>query len=101
MDFKDRYTWALSRTAPGPGKDTNDPSTSEHVAMRSIPNVSTDRLRRVVEFGHGAIHTADGLHEFDMPRRSLVQQGMKIRAAAHELKLRGEKPGACPHCWGE
>lgn len=97
----DAYKKSMARTEPGRGALIPDDGEGPRVKTRSIPNVPTERLHRAVEFAHGRIHTAEGLHSFDDPRRSLLETGMKIRATTHELRLRGEKPGDCTHCWGE
>lgn len=91
---------SLARDKPGGGMNAADDGAGPHVKVRSIPNVSTERLRRAVEFGHGQIHTAEGLHDLDGPRRSMIEQGMRLQALTHELTLRGEAPGDCKHCWG-
>jgi len=103
MSVIQRWDEVMNRTSPGPGMNAKpDPAdTNPRVHMKSIPNVSTERLQRALEFGHGAYHTAEGLSEYDAPRRGLVEQGMRLKGVAHELKLRGHTPGDCPHCWGK
>lgn len=89
-----------SRTEPGRGVALPDDGMPGNIHLKSVPNVPTERLRRAQEFYHGSIHTQDGLHEFDMPRRSLIDTGVKLQAITHELRLRGEPKGDCPTCWG-
>jgi len=91
---------SIARTAPGRGVDAPDDGAGPRVKVKSIPQVSTARLRRSLDFHHGSIHTQEGLSTFDAPRRSLVENGMRVRAITHELGLRGETPGDCKHCWG-
>ncbi len=38
-----------------------------------MPNISTARLHRAVAYYHESIHTVEGLHYFDQPRRSLIE----------------------------
>ena len=97
----DRGKALNERTSPGRGADMPDDGLGAPLKMKSVPNVPTERLRRSLEFYHGSIHTEQGLHDFDQPRRSLIETGMKARSITHELKLRGENPGECKHCWGE
>ena len=68
------------------------------VRTKSIPNVPTDRL--CVDLGrlHAMLHTPEGLHAFDMPRRSLFDNGMKGRRIATELARRGVAPTGCRFC---
>jgi len=100
-----RYTDAMraadksrERTSPGPGR-ANDAENAPTMKTKGIPHASTDRLNRSVEFYHGSIHTAEGIHEWDAPRANMVERGMKIHAITHELALRGQTPGECPLCW--
>lgn len=93
MDFR-------NRTTPGPGASMDDDGLGAPLKNKSVPNVSTGRLNRSLSFYHGTIHTPDGLHAFDGTKRNLVELGIKTRTIAHELKLRGQQPGDCPHCWG-
>ena len=94
------YKKSISRTEPGSGALKPDDGAGPRVRVRSIPQVPTERLNRSLQFHHGSIHTPEGLREFDGPRRSLIESGMRIRAITHELGLRGEAPGDCKHCWG-
>ena len=105
---KQKYTSAVdrgkalnARTEPGRGADAVDDGLPGKIHMKGIPNLSTGRLTRAVEFYHGQVHSQQGLRDFDMPRRSLIETGAKIRSTTHELKLRGQAPGDCKHCWGE
>ena len=99
-DAVKRWRSQMESTSPGPGKDMEDDGLGAPLKNKSIPNVSTGRLNRSLSFYHGAIHTQEGLHRFDDTKRSLVETGMKARAITHELKLRGQESGDCPHCWG-
>ena len=91
---------SLSRTEPGPGASLDDDGGPEHIRTRSIPNVSSARLWRCLWAIHGQYHTTEGLRLFDSPRRTMIEQGIKGKAIAHELRLRGltVKDG-CGLCW--
>jgi hypothetical protein len=93
----------MARTEPGSGRLNDDrqavPGESP-IKLRSIPGAPTGRLQRRLSVLHAMVHTVDGLREHDAPRRSLIEQSMKTRAITHELRLRGEEPGECVHCWG-
>lgn len=60
------------------------------VRTRSIPNVDDERLLTDLQRLHDEIHTPEGLHEFDEPRRSLVNKGMKVMAIRRELLSRNK-----------
>lgn len=48
---------------------------------------------------HQNVHTPEGLHEWDMPRRSLLDWGMKGMAIRDELRKRGVDSGiTCRWC---
>jgi hypothetical protein len=97
-DVFSRASALNQRTTPGRGVEAADDGlTGLH--LRSVPNVSSDRLRRSLSFYHGTFHTAEGLHRFDGPRRTLLDNGVRMKAIAHELKLRGDTPGECSLCW--
>jgi hypothetical protein len=70
------------------------------VKNRSIPNVDTARLHSDLAQLHEQLHTTEGLRSFDMPRRSLVDLGMKTGRIAAELRRRGESTPACRFCDG-
>lgn len=59
------------------------------VRTKSIPNVSDDRLLSDLMVLHRRLHTAEGLSDFSDPRRSLVENGMKAKRIAAELRRRG------------
>lgn len=80
----------MKRTEPGRGKDAPDDGAGPAVKNKSIPNVSTPRLKRAAEHLSKQIHTKEGLHSFDQPKRSLVHTGTKLMMIRHELRLRGE-----------
>ena len=67
------------------------------VRTKSIPNVDGDRLTTDIQTMHQAFHTVAGLHEFDGPRRSMIDNGRKIKAIAAEIKRRGI-PNPTPDC---
>ena len=92
---------SLARTAPGSGVNQPDDGAGPSVKVKSIPQISTPRLERAVEFHHGALHTQEGLHANDSGRRSLIENGMRVRAMTHELRMRGVPDGDCAHCWGQ
>lgn len=70
------------------------------VKSKSIPNVDADRLRDSLSQVHQAIHTPEGLHKWDQPRRSLYDWGTKGLAIRAELASRGEPTGieGCRWC---
>ena len=70
------------------------------VRTRSIPNVDSDRLKDSIRRVHDIVHTQEGLHGWDMPRRSLVDYGMKTIKINAELTKRGESTGVdgCRWC---
>jgi hypothetical protein len=68
------------------------------VRTRSIPNVDVERLQGDLGRLHAMLHTPEGLHDWDMPRRSLFDNGMKARAIATELHRRGVAPTGCRFC---
>jgi hypothetical protein len=68
------------------------------VRNRSIPNVDDDRLRHDLAELHRRYHTAEGLHAFDGPRRSLYDNGVKIGLIAAELVQRGNPAPDCRFC---
>lgn len=67
-----------------------NPEQFKVVKMKSIPNVETGRLQDSISRLHQQIHTQEGLHNWDAPRRSLVDYGMKTIAIKKELDKRGE-----------
>lgn len=81
--------------------NAQDDGAGPKVKTRSVPSVSTERLKRSMSFYHGMVHTQEGLHSWDDPRRGLIDNGMRLKVIAHELRLRGEEPGDCKFCWGE
>jgi len=90
----------LARTSPGQGATQVDDGLPGKIHLKGVPNLSTGRLTRAVEFYHGSIHTPEGLQQFDQPRQTLVDTGMKLRATTHELTMRGVSPtNTCKHCW--
>jgi len=82
----------LKRTEPGRGHGIPDDGERGVPRVKSIPNVPTERLHHAQSFLHEAYHTPEGLHEFDDPRNTLIQQGSRGRMIKHELHLRGESP---------
>jgi hypothetical protein len=68
------------------------------VRTRSIPNVDDERLVNDRARLHQAFHTMEGLHEFDGPRRSMIDNGLKILAISAELAKRGHPPSSCRFC---
>lgn len=58
------------------------------VRTRSIPTAPTERLVSDLKLLHNLFHTTTGLHAFDAPRRSLVDNGRKIIAIRNELQAR-------------
>lgn len=91
----------MARTSAGSGALKPDDGAGPRVRVRSIPQISTPRLQRAVGHFHDMLHTPEGLHEFDNPRRSLIEGGMRVRAITHELSMRGVPAGDCPFCWGD
>jgi hypothetical protein len=93
----------LGRTEPGRGASLEDDlhPGEVKVKLRSIPNVATPRLKRRLDVVHQEVHTPEGLRAWDASRRSLVEKSLQTRAITHELRLRGESTGSCPHCWGQ
>lgn len=90
----------VQRTEPGRGVNANpEPDAPATIKQKSIPNLPTERLERALAHIHQTIHTPEGLHAWDNPRRGLIEYGVKAKAIAHELRLRGMKPGDCKHCW--
>lgn len=80
----------MQRTEPGRGKDVPDDGAGPAVKNKSIPNVSTPRLKRAEAHLNKMINTPEGLHAFDQPKRSLIHTGTKLMMIRHELRLRGE-----------
>lgn len=78
-------------TTPGPGADKPDCGTpgTTRLKTRSIPHVATARLHRRLAILHDMLHTADGLHAHDAPRRGLIDNGVKVVGIRHELAARG------------
>jgi hypothetical protein len=69
------------------------------VRTKSIQNVDSDRLRDSLSQVHSMVHTADGLHAWDQPRRGLIDNGKKAMLIRDELKKRGESSGIdCRWC---
>ena len=58
------------------------------VRNKSIPNVDTERLLGDLAIIHQRYHTPEGLHEFNGPRRELVDMGMKCLKIQRELTER-------------
>jgi hypothetical protein len=94
------YEDALVDGEPGPGATARDDGLSAPVHMKSVRNLPTGRLERALVEYHSQIHTAEGLGEFDAPRRALVENGIRVRAIAGELRRRGRPSGPCRFCWG-
>lgn len=94
------YDHSKTDGPPGPGAAASDDGLTVPVHMRSIPNLSTARLARALAHYHAEVHTVAGLHAFDGPRRQLVEQGIRVRALAGELRRRGHPVGDCRLCWG-
>lgn len=94
------YETLMRRTEPGPGSYLpEEPWTDAIPRFRSIPNVSSGRLLRSRLILHDRLHTSAGLHAFDEPRRSLVNDGLRLKAIQHELKLRGYRTdNGCAFC---
>lgn len=65
----------------------NDLGTAK-LRLKSVPNVETGRLLARLGHLHGQFHTPEGLHGFDGPRRSLVDNGTIMMAIAKELRGR-------------
>lgn len=68
------------------------------VANRSIPNVPTERLVGDLATLHQRLHTVEGLRQHDLPRRDLVDNGVKARLIMDELRRRGEPSNGCAFC---
>lgn len=66
-----------------------NPAQFKIVKTKSIPNVDTGRLQDSIARLHQQVHTPDGLHDWDSPRRSLVDYGLKTIAIRKELEQRG------------
>lgn len=88
---------ALTRTHPGPGAALPDDGGQTIGRTRSVPNVPTARLERVLAEAHERVHTAAGIGAHDGPRRALIEQGARAQCIAHELLLRGVEV-ACSLC---
>jgi hypothetical protein len=88
----DQWSESRKRTEPGKGAELKDDGVpgSKSIKIRSIPNVSTERLKRRSEHIERIINTPEGLHSFDEPRRTLIHLGVNNLAIKHELRLRGE-----------
>jgi len=73
---------------------------SVKLKVRSVPNVPTLRLRLRQAYLHNMFHTTEGIHEFDGPRRQMIDNGMIIVAIRSELEKRGERSinQWCKHC---
>ena len=61
------------------------------VRNKSIPNVDSDRLRTDIGRIHQMVHTPEGLHAWDAPRRGLYDFGRKALMIRGELEARGEQ----------
>lgn len=59
------------------------------VKTKSIPNVDSDRLIDSIQQLHHMLHTPEGLHGFDEPRRGLIDNGRKALRIRDELHARG------------
>lgn len=68
------------------------------VRNKSIPNVDTPRLVGDLGILHNRFHTVEGLRAHDQPRRNLIDNGVKARLVADELRRRGEPSNGCPFC---
>lgn len=70
---------------------------------KSIPNVESSRLQESINTIHTAMHTPEGLHKWDKPRRSLVDWGRKLKMVKAELRKRGDSTNVkdCPWCSDE
>lgn len=66
-----------------------NPTQFKVVKMKSIPNVDTGRLQDSIGRLHQQVHTVEGLRQWDAPRRSLIDYGMKTIAIKQELDKRG------------
>ena len=79
----------LARTEPGTGASAADDGGRTIARTRSIPNVPTARLERVLAAAHAQVHTPSGIRSHDGTRRKLIEQGARAQCIAHELMLRG------------
>jgi hypothetical protein len=61
------------------------------IKNKRIPTADSDYLRLHLELLHQQVHTPEGLRDFDQPRRSLVEHGMKLLRISLELYSR--EPG--------
>lgn len=93
MDKINPHWGQLENTTPGPGADLSDQGGTVR-RSKAIPNSPTAHLQRAQFAAHMEIHTPEGIHAFDGPRRNLVERGVKLKLINHELGLRGE-PGCC------
>lgn len=66
-----------------------NPTQFKIVKSKSIPNVATERLQDSLGRLHQQVHTVEGLHSWDAPRRSLIDYGLKTMAIKKELDKRG------------
>ncbi len=68
--------------------DNLNPSQMRLVKTKSIPNVDDERLTDSLMRIHQSVHTAEGLHTWDKPRRGLYDLGMKALKIKKELDKR-------------
>ena len=70
------------------------------VRTKSIGNVEVDRLQDSLAQIHAMVHTPEGLHAWDRPRRQLYNYGVKALAIRNELVRRGQVPvvAGCQWC---
>jgi hypothetical protein len=66
-----------------------NPTQFKVVKTKSIPNVDSARLTDSISRLHDQVHTVEGLRQWDLPRRSLIDYGMKTMAIKSELDKRG------------
>jgi hypothetical protein len=62
------------------------------VRNRSIRNVDDARLQDSLQQIHSMVHTPEGLHAWDAPRRHLYNYGIKALAIRDELLRRNVEP---------
>lgn len=78
---------ALARTTAGHGALLPDDGGSTIGRTRSVPNVPTARLERVLADAHERVHTTPGMARHEGPRRALIEQAARAQCIAHELML--------------
>lgn len=94
------YKQIMQATVPGPGVHLQETVMTDAIPrFRSIRNVSSSRLLHARLLLHDRLHTVEGLRYFDQPRRSLINDGLRLRAIQHELRLRGYRTdNGCASC---